>query len=39
MRVEIKNRTLQENPEESCLVPGIGQLANSAFDDLLDFTN
>jgi len=37
MRVEIKNRTLQENPEESCLVPGIGQLSNSVLSDLLDF--
>jgi len=28
-----KRRTLQENPEESCLVPGMGKISNSVWED------
>jgi len=30
-----KRRTLQENPEESCLVPEIGQLSNFVIESFL----
>jgi len=39
MRVEIKNRTLQENPEESCLVPWMGQLSNLVWEDFEFFAS
>ncbi len=34
-----KTRTLQQRVEESCPVPGMGQLANCLIDNLLDFTS